>query len=335
MVTIKEVARLAGVSASTVSRTLSGKVPVKPGTRRRVLAAVAELGYQPNLLAQGLKYGSSRTIGILVPNIHDLVFPEAIRGISEVATASGYTVVLSITEGDLQRELSIITNLRRRQIDGLILFTATTESGHILQLVEAGLPVVLALRHMGKKVDAVIADNFQGGYHGAKFLLEKGFRQIALINGPLQLDLYRRRFEGFTAAFKEAGVSLDQTMIRHGVFGWPESRRTMCNLLEQGHCPEAVFAASDVNALGVVRALRDWGLGVPGDVSVLGFDNLDISAATEPPLTTINQPFYIIGRKAAERLFDLMKGTGVGGERRPRVEQLPVDLVIRNSVSLK
>lgn len=242
-------------------------------------------------------------------------------------------MVLSITNEDFQKELSIIANLRRRLIDGLIIFTATAGSDHIVSLWEEGFPVVLALRHLGKKVDAVIADNFQGGYRGAKFLLEKGFRRIALINGPQKLELYRQRFNGFAVAFKEAGLPVEEALIRHGVFGWRESRRAMHQLLEQGQRPEAVFAASDANAFGVVRALRDWGLVVPADVSVLGFDNLDISAATDPPLTTINQPFYTIGRRAAERLFDLMKENKIDKQRSARLDKLPVDLVIRKSVA--
>lgn len=329
MVTIKDVAEKAGVSPSTVSRALSGKVPVDRETKEKVLRAVRELNYQPNVLAQGLKQGSSKTIGLIIPNVRNLVFPAAIRGITDVARQHGYTVVLCNTDEDTDTEKAYVNNLRLRLVDGLIFSTATESSEHILRLREEGFPVVLLIRHLGEAVDAVIADNFKGGYDGTKFLLLRGFRRIALINGTLNLDLYRQRFEGFKQALLEAGVPLLEEMVIHDTSGWEDGYRAMLNLLDRGLQPDAVFATSDPKALGVIKAIKERGLKVPEDVSVLGYDNLETSQFMDPPLATIAQPFYEMGQRAAERLIKLIRSKR---RLKPVVEKLPVELVVRESV---
>ncbi|WP_258359280.1 LacI family DNA-binding transcriptional regulator [Moorella sulfitireducens] len=330
MVNIKEVAERAGVSPSTVSRALSGRVVVSPETKEKVLQAVRELNYQPNVLAKGLKEGRTKTIGLIIPNVRNLVFPAAIKGITDVAKKHGYTVILCNTDEDIETEKAHVENLRKRLVDGLIFSTATAASTHILELKEQGFPVVLMIRHLENKVDAVIVDNFKGGYEATKFLIERGYRHIAFINGTLGLDLYRQRFAGYKAALAEAGIAYNEDIVIHGTHDWEDGYRAILTILERDQQPDAVFAASDPKALGVIKAIKEKGLRVPEDIAVMGYDNLDMSELMDPPLTTMAQPFYEVGQRAAERLIKL-----IDCKRKPRplIEKLPAQLLVRVSVS--
>ncbi len=332
LVTIKEVAQKAGVSISTVSRALSGKVPVSEETKTKVLQAVMELKYRPNAIAQVLKLGKSKTVGLLVPNFHSLVFPAAITGITEVLSKYGYLLVLCNTEENLILEKKYVENLRLRLVDGLIFSTATDESKHILELKEEGFPVVLLLRHLAEKVDAVIADNYQGAYDGCKLLIERGFKRIAFINGSLKLDLYRKRFEGFKKAMFDGKVAPDETIIFHDVDGLEDGHRTVINMLKCKQRPDAIFATSDPKALGSIKAAREFGLRVPADISILGFDGIEITGFVDPPLSTMSQPFYELGKKSAERLVKLMN---TNRKLKTVVEKVPVNLLLRGSVGYK
>ncbi|MGE5551570.1 MAG: LacI family DNA-binding transcriptional regulator [Bacteroidota bacterium] len=330
MVNIKEVAARAGVSPSTVSRALSGKVTVNLETRQRVLAAVQELNYKPNVLAQGLKEGRSKTIGLFIPNIRILVFPAAIKGITDVAEKHGYTVVLCNTDENLETERFYVDNLCRRLVDGLIFSTATAASSHIIKLKEQGYPIVLLIRYLNDEIDTIMVDNFKGGFEATEFLLNRGYRRIAMVNGTMELDLYRQRFAGYQAALREYGVEYDEGLVVHGTRAWEEGYRAMHEIWRRGRRPEAVFGASDPKALGVMKAVKERGLRVPEDVAVIGYDNLEMSELSDPPLTTMAQPFYEAGARAAERLIELMDGER--GDREAAIERLPPKLHIRRSV---
>ena len=329
MVNIKEVAKAAGVSPSTVSRVLTGKIPVNDDTRARVLNAVETMNYQPNAFAQGLKGGSLRTIGLVVPNIRSLVFPAAIRGIEDMAETNGYTVVLCNTDENIEKEKAYIDGLRRRLIDGFIFSTARPGHEYLLDLPSQGVPVVFLLRQLGKTVNTVVLDNEGGAYEAARYMLSRGLKRIAFINGSLDLPLYRDRYEGYLRAMREGAVDEPSDMVIHGISGWDDGYQVMKELLESGCKPDAVFATSDPKAMGIIRAIRDAGLRVPQDISVMGFDNLDFSTQIDPPLTTVAQPFYEMGVRACRRLIDLIEK---GRTNRPKIEVLPAHLVVRESV---
>ena len=332
MVTIKDVAQEAGVSISTVSRALSGNIPVANETKIKVLKAVKELDYQPNAFAQALKNGKSRAIGLIIPNFRSLVFPEMINGISDTVNKHGYTLVLSKTEENQLLEREYIDNLRRRLIDGLIVSTATRESTHLLELKKDGFPLVLVIRHLDEQVDAVITDNLQGAYEGTKLLISRGYKNLCLINGKLELDLYRRRYAGFEKAMNEAGLQINKNMVRHEIESWEDSYREMVKVLNKGFFPDAVFATSDPKAFGVIKAIKEKGYSIPVDIAVLGFDNIEMSALVDPPLTTIAQSFYQIGAKAAERVIKLINSKR---NYKPVIENVPVELIVRQSVGNK
>ncbi len=329
MVNIKEVAKAAGVSASTVSRVLTGKIPVSEDARARVLDAVEKMNYQPNAVAQGLKGGRLHTIGLVIPNVRSLVFPAAIRGIEDTAGQHGYTVVLCNTDEDVEKEKIYIDNLRRRLVDGFIFSTARPGHEYLLDLPNEGVPVVFLIRQLGKSVNTVALDNEGGAYEATRYMLSRGLKKIALINGGLDLPLYRHRYEGYRRALTEAKVAEPSGLVVHGINGWDDGYLAMKELIETGHRPDAVFATSDPKAMGIIRAIRDMGLRVPQDISVMGFDNLDFSAQIDPPLTTVAQPFYEMGVRACRRLIHLIEK---GQSGRAKLEVLPAQLVIRQSV---
>ncbi|MDW7675683.1 MAG: LacI family DNA-binding transcriptional regulator [Bacillota bacterium] len=330
-VTIKDVAKRAGVNASTVSRALSGKVVVNKETKEKILAAVKELNYQPNAFAKGLKEGKSNTVGLIVPNIRDLVFPAAIRGISDVLEQHGYTLILCNTDESIETEMMHVENLRNRLVDGLIFSTARKESKHLLELKENGFPVVLLLRHLEDEIDAVIIDNFKGGYDATSFLIQQGHRNIAIVNGNMNLSLYQERFEGYKAALKDAGLKVNKDLVIDDIKSWECSYQAVSTLMTSGNMPDAIFATSDPKALGVIRALKDKGFSVPADISVIGFDNIDMAEVIDPPLTTVAQPFYDAGLLAAKRLIKLMNSKR---KLKPVVEKLEANLLVRSSVKV-
>lgn len=329
MVNIKDVARAAGVSPSTVSRVLGGSVPVAAETRERVIKVVKELNYQPNAVAQGLKGGRIKTIGLIIPNVRNLVFPAAVRGIEDTANQHGYTVVLCNADDDVKKEIFYIEALKRRLVDGFIFCTARPSHTHITGLREDGFPVVSLLRHSGSEVDAVILDNANGAYEATKYLISRGLKKIAVLNGWLDLVLYQDRLSGFRRAMAEAGLPVDESLVVSGIGGWEDGYRTMDEILARGIIPEAVFAMSDPKAFGVIRAIKDRGLKIPADISVMGFDDIDFAAMTDPPLTTVAQPFYDMGIVACKRLLKLIEA-----KKRPaaKVQVFPARLVIRRSV---
>lgn len=329
MANIIDVARQAGVSPSTVSRVLSGNAVVAPATKEKVLAAVRALGYQPNALAQGLKSGSIKTIGLVIPNVRNLVFPAAIRGIEDTAMQHGYAVVLCNTDEDPAKERFYVDGLRRRLVDGFIFSTARPGHEQYLALHREGFPVVSLIRNQGSEVDAVVLDNFAGGYLGTQYLLSRGLRRIAIINGNLEVLLYRQRFDGFRQALAEAGLAVDEKMVAYNADDWADGYKAMRAMLQHGCRPEAVFATSDPKAIGAMRAIKEAGLAIPGDISVLGFDDCDLAPLLDPPLTTVAQPFYDMGVKAATRLINIIEAPC---RPQPRVEVLPARLVVRQSV---
>ncbi len=335
MATIHDVAALAGVSASTVSRALSGNVKVNAETKKRVLEAVAQLNYQPSPLAKGLKEGSTRTIAVIVPNLRNLLFPAAISGITEVASAYGYTIVLCSTDEDIEKEKADVANLVRRKIDGFVFFTATQRSGHIMELASKGHPVVLLVRNLPQEpIDSVSVDNELGAYKGTKFLLERGYRSIALICGDRELVLYQDRFRGYQRALAEVGLAVDFGLVRWNVKGWKQGFAAMTALLKENRSawPDAVFATSDPKALGIMKAIKQAGLSIPRDIAVMGYDNMELSELTDPALTTVAQPFHQTGVQGTERLLRLIQ---CKGSLKPEQVKLEPTILIRQSVGHK
>jgi len=332
MTNIKDVAELAGVSASTVSRVLVGKTRVTEETRRKVMEAVRALNYSPNVLAKGLKMGRSNTIALMVPSIQNTIFPTIARGVEDTARKNGFTVVLCNTDEDIEVEKEYITKLRTRLIDGFIVCSMLPDSDHIRSLWTEGFPVVLISRYYGDLVDAVVVDNFQAAYDAVRYLTRTGHRRIALAMGRSELPFYAARWEGYRAALEDAGIPYDEKLVLHETSGTNSFYSLTKQMLRQGPPPDAIFATSDPKAIVVMRALHDCGLRIPEDISVVGFDNAEISAMIEPPLSTVSQPLYDMGVTSAKKLIRQIRYKDDHGVLAPpTVDTLPTDLIIRKS----
>lgn len=327
MATIKDVAKLAGVSPSTVSRALSGKVPVDKETKRKVVEAVKALDYRPNVIAKALKEGRSNTIGLVLPNIRNPIFPSVARGVEDVARQKGYTVILCNTDEDREIELDYIAKLKNRWVDGFIFATAGKDAEHILDLKADGIPVVLLVRNIEYKVDAVVIDNFKAAYRGTEYLIGLGHRKIAFINGDPQLSLYKERLAGYKNALQKHHISIDDGLIVQNVANMEGAYVATHSLLDIGLIPDAIFATSDPKAYGVMGALKDRGIIIPKDIALMGFDDLDMSRFINPSLTAISQPWYDMGMTAMDRLIQLIENK----DEKPRVNVFDAHIVRRES----
>ena len=330
-ITIKDVAKRAGVSPSTVSRALSGKVHVDRDTKHKVMEAVKDLNYAPNKLAKGLKEGKTSTIGLILPNIRNPVFPVVARGVEDTAREMGYTVILCNTDENLETEKEYVDKLKNKWVDGLIFATAGRAISHILDLKNAGFPVVLLVRNPDNQVDAVVIDNYESARQGVTYLIGKGHKRIAIINGDMDLTLYRERFDGYKRALEDAGIKMTSELIVEDYSKNSDGYLATKNLLNKGIIPDAIFASSDPKAAGAIRAIKDKGYRVPQDISVMGFDGLDISALLDPQLTTIAQPLYEMGTQAAKRVIEMSQGQNLN--REPIIDIMETQLIIRSSVA--
>jgi LacI family transcriptional regulator len=329
MADIREVAKRANVSPSTVSRVLGGTTRVAEEKRARVLAAIDELDYRPNVSAQSLKGIRTRTIGLVIPNVRNLVLPAAIRGVEDVARNHGYAVVLCNTDEDSEKEQFYIKTLKSRLIDGFLFTTAKINSHNIKELQAEGFPVMLLLRELDEQSHAVVLDHYNGAYQATNYLLSRGLKKIGLVNGSLDIKLYNERYAGYRSALKEAGLKVPDEAVVHGIDGGIEAYRAATRILLNRVDIDAFFATSDDKALGVMRAIKDLGLSIPGDISVIGFDNADIALLLDPPLTTVAQSLYEMGAAACQQLIEMIEAHQPVP---PQIQRFPAEVVIRNSV---
>lgn len=329
MVNIKIVAERAGVSASTVSRVLSSKKSyVAKETREKVLKAVQELEYTPNVYAKGLRGGKTNSIALIIPDIENEMFPPIIKGIETYARKSGFGLILCCTNEDIEVEKYYINKMRQASVDGFIVCSMTQDSEHVRQLQRDGIPVVLVARYYGDKINAVIIDNYHAGYDATNYLINSGNKRIAIVVGRTDLRLYKERFEGYKAAMQDAGIEYDPRLVVNETSGANGLYKEIMRLLKSDDRPDAIFATNDHKAIIAMQAVNDSGLKVPDDVSVLGFDNIKISKLLNPPLSTVSQPLYDMGRTAANKLINIIKGNG---PEEPVVDVFDTEIVVRKT----
>ena len=311
--TIRDIARLAGVSKATVSRVLNKKPDVNPATRERILRLMEEWAFVPSITASRLAGGRSRVIGILIPSLTWPAIPEIMRGVSEVVEQSPYELLLySIThEEDRtkkdQRDI-IDRILATKLAAGLLAIFPGQSVEHLTRLHEQGFPIVMIddqTRRTG--IPWVGAGNRMGSYAATRYLLRLGHRRIAHIQGPSKFLVSHERYQGYCEALQEAGIPLDSTLVLEGDFMPQGGRSCAAKLLAMEDRPTAIFAANDLMAYGVLSATEEKGLRVPEDLSLIGFDDIPLSAHTRPALTTVRQPFNSIGRHAIELLLSLLE----------------------------
>jgi LacI family transcriptional regulator len=327
--TIYDVARLAGVSTATVSRSLNGTGQIAPGTRAAIDAAVEQLGYRPNTIARSLVTKSTQTIALLLPDITNPFYAALVSGIQQRALEAGYTMLLCTTEGDPEREEQYLSVLRAKQVDGALVDGLVLPPDRVARFVADGFPIVCLDRDVDSaSVPLVQVDNRLGAKLATEHLLSLGHTRVAHVAGAPELGISEQRVAGYREALAEAGIEPDPALVAVGSFTVEGGYEAAKSLLADGS-PTAVFAANDLSAIGVLNAIAESGRRVPADVSVVGFDDLHLSAYTTPPLTTIHQPALEIAERAMQLLLDLSNGRKV---RRLRHVLEPA-LVVRGSTA--
>lgn len=329
--TLLDVARLAGVSTSTVSRALEKPKSVAEATRARVMEAVAACGYTPNIVARNLRKQETRLITILLADVTNPFFNEIVRGIEQVARETGYSVLLADSENDPGQENAYGSLLAAKRTDGMILLNGRMPAG--LQLpaeTSVDAPIVVACEYLPNlDLPTVQIDNIAAAREATGHLIGLGHRRIGFITGPVWNVLSRDRLYGYRGAILEAGFAFDEALVVNGDFSIRSGVAATGSLLALPTRPTAIFASNDEMAFGAIRAVRDAGLRVPEDISVVGFDDIRFAAYVDPPLTTIRQPGQAIGRCAMTNLVRILGGERVA-ERRML---LPTELVVRGSTA--
>jgi DNA-binding LacI/PurR family transcriptional regulator len=328
MASMKDVARMADVSISTVSRVISGTIPVDVDTRNRVERAIQSIGYKPNLIARGLRVKSTNLVGMLVPEIRTTSFATLIEHVEESVEALGYNLILGGTGGDPDREERFFENLIRRHIDGIII-SLVSDRSHLMRIIEqTDVPVVIVDRPFDSlDLPTVVMDNFRAGALAADHLLSLGHSDLACITGARDISIARERTAGFIDALETAGIKFDEQAFVEGHFDYDSGGRGVDVLLDRGVKFTALWAQNDIMAIGALNRLRERGISVPGDVSLMGLDNVDDSWMARPSLTTIAQPYKEIGDAAARLLLKLSRNELIENHR----ITLSPSLVVRDS----
>jgi LacI family transcriptional regulator len=360
--TIRDIARLAGVSTATVSRVLNQKPDVDPETREHVMRVVKEHGYVPSITASSLAGGRSRLLGVLVPSLTWPLMPQILQGIAEVVEQTNYELVLYSISHRTDRAAFIDRIVDARLIDGLIAVypdgvarSNTADhamhgaSRHLAELYARGFPVVmLDDQSLPGATPWVGPDNRVGAYQAVRLLIQLGHRRIAHVQAPKIYQCSHDRFAGYQQALDEAGIAVDPALVVEGDFLTPGGHAAAERLLSLGEPPTAIFVANDQMADGVLACAKERGLRLPEELAVIGFDDTVLATHTRPALTTVRQPFDAMGKRAAELLLALIDAPRIlglnwrdqighlvraqgGADADPMHIQLPTDLVIRES----
>jgi LacI family transcriptional regulator len=306
--TLRDVARLAGVHPGTASRALNAETRslVKEDTLQRVLDAAESLAYLPNPIARGLRTSRSFTVGVVIPDINNPLFPPIVRGIEDTLNPAGYTALLANTDNDSERERHALGTLRARQVDGFITATARRDDDALEEIIDLGLPISLVNRRfVDHRLPVAAIDDRMGIRHAVEHLVGLGHRRIAFLGGPRELSTGHERHVGFLEAMAQAGLEADPALVGFGqAFTEPEGARVCRELMERGAGFTAVLAGNDLMALGCYDVFDERGIRCPADVSVVGFNDMTFAGKFSPPLTTVRIPHYAMGRAAAELLFE-------------------------------
>jgi LacI family transcriptional regulator len=329
-VTMEDVAERAGVSVTTVSHVVNATRPVSNDLRQRVLAAMEALGYRPNLLARSLRRGHTHTVGMILPDNVNPFFAEVARGVEDEAFARGYSVILCNTDGDVEKEGRYATLLAEKRVDGILFVAAGGGTEQVHALVARGVPLVVVDREMPDlPVDQVLTDNARGGWLATQHLVALGHRRIGCITGPSDLTPSAQRVTGYRRALEEMGIPADERLVVRGDFQYASGYDAARRLLALDEPPTAIFACNDLMAVGAISAALALGRRVPADLSIVGFDDVGLARFANPPLTTVRQNTYEMGKAAVELLLERVREQNVA----PRRRVLETSLVVRSSTA--
>lgn len=332
--TIRDVAKMANVSISTVSRVMNSPESVVESKKQRVLGAIEELKYKPNALARGLISKKTHTLGVVIPDIRNAYYAEVIRGMEDASKKRGYSLIICNTDADRNRLFSYLNTFYEKQVDGLLYTSDAVFPDYYKELKRLRMPVVLVATHsMEYELPSVKIDDEQAAYDATAFLIEAGHRNIGMISFDLSDSIAgQTRYQGYVRALREHNLDFSKDNVYFIQEYYHDPYVAAESLFRQAPNLTAVFATSDVLAMGLLSYLHEKGIQVPDRISVIGFDNIRVSGLTIPKLTTVAQPMYQIGYRAVEKLH-----ARISGEADPQLRELvPHEIIVRGSTrSLK
>ncbi len=329
-VTIKQIAKLLGISKSTVSRALQNRNDVNVETRRKVIELAEKLRYQPNSIALHLKNQRTQTIGVIIPETSNAFFSRAVGGIQRVANAAGYNVVICQSDESYPAEKKNLDSLISNHVDGLLISVSreTQNSDHFMTLLDRNIPVVFFDRVCESlETTQVVTDNYEVSFKATQHLIDQGCRKIAILAGPEYLSTSSKRVLGYRDALKQNNISFNPAWLLFPDFRCNSIEAFTNELLRQKDFPDAIFAINDMAAIEIMHVLKRSGLRIPNDVAVMGFNNEKVGEFMEPSLSSIDLPAQEMGETAAEMLIHHIKDPGCKPERR----LIPSTLVVRSS----
>lgn len=310
--TIAEVAEAAGVSRTTVSHVISGNRPVAQTTRERVEDAIKELGFRPNGLARSLRVRRSNTVALIIPDITNPYYPVLARGLDDAL--SGHRTLICNTDATRSRESDFAADAFDRHVDGMVLVAFQIGAPDLREIIDSGLPVVsIGASIDDPRVDVVLTDDEHGAFEAARYLIERGHRRIGMIGGAEGPG--HRRAAGFRRALDEGGLPPDPALTALAEWNRVGGQEAMLRLIALEDRPTAVFCANDLMAIGAMDVARDAGLSIPGDLALVGYDDIEAATLVNPPLTTVENPAYEAGQAAGTLLLDRMTGRFAGVKR--------------------
>ena len=330
-ITIKDIARILGISPSTVSRALKDHPDINTDTKKAVNELANKLKYQPNAVALSLKNSRSNTIGIIIPEIVHYFFSSVISGIEDVASQRGYTVIICQSNERFAREVANAKALLSHRVDGILISISkeTNSFDHFVNLQEGGIPLVFFDRIATEiKADQVIIDDIDASYNATRHLIETGCKRIAHFAGPQGLVIGRDRLQGYLNALTEAGLPIDKRLIIEADT-FEKARNAVGQMLDAGIVPDGIFAVNDMTAIGAMQTIQKRGYRIPDQISIVGFSDGYLSGITDPHLSSVDQHGYEMGTTAAEMLFHRILSDEE--EYVPEVKVLKADLIVRGS----
>ena len=334
-VTIKDIAKQAGVSHSTVSRALHGSNLISDETVERIRQIAGELGYFPSAAARSLKTNRSHALGVIVSAIDDPFFSEILQGIEEIAQGYGYSLLMAASQRDPEREQAIVRDMRERHVDGLIICSASFSAEQRRKLLEYGIPIVVVNNQAAEEYRySIYHDDVDGSRQVTRHLIELGHRRIAYLGNSLSGRTTLDRLTGFRQEMDTAGLTVPADYIHEVPGGHPEDGLAVLEyFLALPERPTAIFCFNDMLAIGLLNGLHVAGIRVPDDISVVGFDNIVFSAYTNPPLTTLDQPKHYIGAEAARLILGLLDPPNDREVPQQQIQKLKGKLLVRQSTA--
>jgi len=326
--TIKDVAELAEVHPSTVSRVINGDSRISEKTKKKVLLIIRKLGYTPNAIARGLKTKRTYTLGMLIPDITNPFFAELARGVEDAANKNSFNIILCNTDDKLKKERTYLEILREKRVDGLILGTAHIRDKSILELEKKKFPYILISRNVERlNKNCIIIDDLAGGMMATEYLIKLGHHRIAHISGPLKTRSGLNRLKGYQLALKKHKIEYNDELVGEGDFRINGGYQVMKRFLKLPEPPTAIFAANDLLALGAMQAIQKKNFYIPEDFSIIGFNDIELASFVYPSLTTIRQPILEMGNLAVKMLLKII----IDGEFNQGKIVLKPKLIIRES----